>query len=157
MDRREIKEWAAKIASQNWFKHHFAREIRKLSQSMTAEEVKALARQMGNSSLEDKFLAQWRLDYPQLPEPLPQYVFAKPRKWPFDFAWPDHGKLAVEIQGGSFIGGAHARAVQQARDFEKINTAQMMGWRVLQFNTQSLKDLAGCVELTAQALCRVMP
>jgi hypothetical protein len=40
--------------------------------------------------------------------PTREYVFAPPRKWRFDFAWPDI-KLAVEINGGIWNNGRDNR------------------------------------------------
>lgn len=65
---------------------------------------------------------------PDLPAPEYEYRFAPPRKWRFDFAWPDHGKVAVEINGGRWQtgGGRH----NTAGDYEKLQTAAALGWRV---------------------------
>ena len=72
-----------------------------------AVEVKAPA-----PRLEPAFLAAWHhcniaTDGPK-PEPELEYRFHPFRKWRFDFAWPEQ-KVAVEMEGGVFIGGAHTR------------------------------------------------
>lgn len=64
-----------------------------------------------------------------LPEPVFEYRFAPPRRWRFDAAWPDR-KLAVEVQGGLFMGGRHSRGGALRKEHEKLNTAASMGWRV---------------------------
>ena len=61
------------------------------------------------------------------------------RKFRFDFAFIEQ-KLLVEIQGGTYNGGAHGRGVGINRDYEKGNLAVMHGWRVLQFDTKQVKS-----------------
>ena len=69
-----------------------------------------------------------------LPEPQYEYLFALKelgRKWRFDLAWPEHGKLFIEIQGGVFIQGRHNRGAAMLREWEKLNAAACLGWRGL--------------------------
>lgn len=68
-----------------------------------------------------------------------EFVFHPVREWRFDVAWPDQ-KVAIEIQGGTYsrVRGAHSRPRGQSRDFEKINAAQLAGWRVIQFDAKAL-------------------
>ena len=61
---------------------------------------------------------------------LKEYVFARPRKWRFDFAWPEP-MVAVEIDGGGFVAGRHTRGKGFEMDAEKLNAATEKGWRVL--------------------------
>lgn len=68
-----------------------------------------------------------------------EYRFAPPRRYRFDFAWPDQ-KIAVEIQGGTFSGGAHSRGARQHNDFEKNNLAVLLGWRVIYGDTKMVKS-----------------
>ena len=65
-----------------------------------------------------------------------EYVFAPPRKWRFDFYFPDN-KLAVEIEGG--YGGRHQRGGFE-KDMEKYNTAAKMGIIVLRYTTRMVMD-----------------
>jgi very-short-patch-repair endonuclease len=58
------------------------------------------------------------------------------RKWRFDIALPLH-RLAIEISGGNWTGG-HRRGQAQENEYEKLNLAQMMGWRVLQFTNRQV-------------------
>lgn len=95
----------------------------------------------------DIFAAMWPADYPR---PQREYVFAHPRRWRFDFAWP-WLKVAVEVDGGqwsSFGGGRH----NTDADREKMNTAAAMGWRVLRFSPKMLKDAGAVIALVSQAL-----
>lgn len=68
-----------------------------------------------------------------------EYRFHPKRMWRFDIAWPDV-KVAVEIDGGVWIGGRHSGGIGQIRDNEKINTAQSMGWRVFRFVPGDVKS-----------------
>lgn len=59
-----------------------------------------------------------------------EFVFAPPRKWSLDFAWPERG-LAVEVEGGIWIGGRHTRGQGYEDDCAKYNAAALCGYRVL--------------------------
>jgi very-short-patch-repair endonuclease len=73
----------------------------------------------------------------RVPHPVPEFVFAKPRKWRFDFAFPEQ-KIALEVEGGIFTGGAHTRGKHFLSDIEKYNRATILGWRVLRCTPQTL-------------------
>lgn len=77
------------------------------------------------SYLEALFEAQ--IQHHGMPEPVREFGF---RGWRFDFAWPSL-KIAVEIDGGTYIGGAHVRGKGYERDCKKNNAAQLNGWVVL--------------------------
>lgn len=69
-----------------------------------------------------------------------EYVFAPPRKFRFDFAWPDM-RLAVEIEGGTLFGKSrHSRGAGFVRDCEKYNLATLAGWSVLRFTTEMVQS-----------------
>lgn len=89
------------------------------------------------SKLEQRFYINFCARFPNLPQPVRQHRFHDVRLWRFDFAWPEV-KVAVEIQGGSWIQGGHNRGIGQSKDLEKQRTAVMMGWRILPFNTHDL-------------------
>ena len=61
-----------------------------------------------------------------------EHHFAPPRRWRFDFAWPD-AMVAVEIEGvtsyGSHI-GRHQSAKGFEADAEKYERALELGWTV---------------------------
>jgi hypothetical protein len=65
-----------------------------------------------------------------LPSPWPEYKFAKPRKWAFDFAWPEL-MVALEVQGGLWTEGRHSRGAALLKEHEKLNAAACLGWRIL--------------------------
>ena len=58
-----------------------------------------------------------------------QYRFDPERRWRFDFAHPAT-KVAIEIDGGEFVQGAHSRGARMAADCEKRNEARLQGWIV---------------------------
>lgn len=94
-----------------------------------------------------------------LEAPVEDFKFHPSRKWKFDYCWlPEPSgdtvscrccgselmcpacespplappvRLAVEIQGGTYMQGKHSRGAGQKNDFEKINEAQRLGWRVI--------------------------
>jgi hypothetical protein len=62
--------------------------------------------------------------------PTLEYKFHPVRKWRMDLAFLE-SKVFVEIQGGIFIQGRHSRGAAMLKEWEKLNTAAVMGWRVL--------------------------
>lgn len=89
------------------------------------------------SELEEELAYQLRIT--KLPIPIREFQFAELRRWRFDFAWPDL-KLAVEVEGGSWIGGRHARGAGFRLDCEKYNEAQLRGWKLLRFTGEMVSD-----------------
>jgi very-short-patch-repair endonuclease len=63
--------------------------------------------------------------------------FCQKRRWRFDYCFPDK-KIAVEVEGGTWINGRHNRASSIERDLEKYNEAALMGWMVLRFTTEQV-------------------
>ena len=54
-----------------------------------------------------------------------------------DFAFPSQ-KVAVEIQGGQYVRGAHLRPARYREDCVKLNDAQILGWILLWFTTDDI-------------------
>ena len=67
-----------------------------------------------------------------------EYRFSPPRRWRFDFAWP-RNLVALEIEGGSFIGG-HKRGKAYESDCEKSNSAVLNGWWVFRVTPAMVDD-----------------
>ncbi len=65
--------------------------------------------------------------------------FHDKRRWKFDFAFPKD-RVAVEIEGGTWISGRHNRGSGFIKDMEKYNHAALLGWRVLRFTPQQVLD-----------------
>ena len=68
-----------------------------------------------------------------------EYRFAAPRRWKFDFANPAL-MVALEVEGGTWTRGRHTSGKGYAADCEKYSTAAVMGWRVLRFTTDQVKN-----------------
>lgn len=80
------------------------------------------------SYLEDSF-ALW-VRQADLPAPQREFRFYPPRRWRFDFAWPDN-LVAVEIEGVVYDeGGRHQRVAGFLADAEKYEAAVRLGWLV---------------------------
>ena len=86
-----------------------------------------------------------------------EYKFHPDRRWRFDWAIcrpgnrfkVDSGTLylkanppyiAVEYEGGVFIGGGHTRGVLYGSNCEKYNEAAIMGWTVLRFTAPMIRQ-----------------
>ena len=70
----------------------------------------------------------------RLPEPEREYLFARPRRYRFDYAWVDE-MIAVEVEGAVYAKGRHTRGSGYTEDCRKYNLAVLLGWRVLRFTT----------------------
>ena len=70
-----------------------------------------------------------------------EFAFAKSigRKWRFDLAIPDY-RIALEIQGGIFIAGRHSRGASLLKEWDKLNCAAAMGWRVIYCQPKDVKS-----------------
>ena len=78
--------------------------------------------------------------------PEPEFRFAPPRRWRFDFAFPAQ-KVAIECEGATWINGRHNRGAGFAADCEKYNQASMDGWTLLRFT--------GAMIQSGQALAQI--
>jgi hypothetical protein len=74
-----------------------------------------------------------------LPVPEIEYVFAPPRKWRADFAWPLY-RLLVEVEGGIFQGGRHTTGAGFEADCSKYNEATLRGNRLLRFTPSMIRS-----------------
>ena len=92
----------------------------------------AIVKKMGR---EQTFLLMLRAR--KMPTPEMEVVFAPPRKFRLDYAWPDY-KLGLEVDGGIWTGGAHGRGTGIVLDQEKTNLAAGLGWRILRCTPSKL-------------------
>ncbi len=99
------------------------------------------ARARGYQDVEDALAAQIRAA--GLPTPEREHVVAPPRKWRFDFAWPESGKIAAEVQGGTYSRGRHTRGEALEEEALKLSTAAVLGWRVLFLTTKMVQGGEG--------------
>ena len=102
----------------------------------TLAKLTAAAKRTG---LEDAFAQQLRaagIDYRR------EVVFHPTRKWRMDFqvGFSAHPRLAVEVDGGTFTNGRHARGDGIAEDCVKYAEALCLGWRVLRVTGAQVKS-----------------
>lgn len=90
-----------------------------------------------------------------LPAPQLEYTFTAPRKWRFDFAWPDD-RIALESEGGVWSQGAHTRGKHFLSDLEKYNHAASLGWIVFRTVPRQLLDYS-TLKMIASALDITLP
>jgi len=76
-----------------------------------------------------------------LPKPEREFVFHPARKWRFDFAWPLI-KVAAEVDGGTWgkKKSGHTTGSGFAKDCKKGHAAAILGWRILHFPTDQIKN-----------------
>lgn len=105
-----------------------------------------------------------------IPEPEFEHRFAKDigRKWRFDLSWETfasntyklaggdfpvihHCMVALEVQGGIFSHGRHTQGAALLDEWEKLNCAAVMGWRMLFCQPSEL-----CMDATAQMIKRAL-
>lgn len=68
-----------------------------------------------------------------------EHRFHPVRKWRLDWANVEK-KIGIEINGGVWIGGRHTSGSGFVKDMEKLNAAQKLGWKVLQYTPKQFKD-----------------
>ena len=76
-----------------------------------------------------------------------EYMFAKEanrpefskRRWRLDFYFPER-RLAIEVEGGIWTGGAHGRPSNIERDIEKHNLLNVLGITVLRVPTKWIRN-----------------
>lgn len=76
-----------------------------------------------------------------LPFPEAEYTFHPKRKWRFDWAWVKQ-RVALEIDGGVWVQGRHARGSGLVKEHEKMNAAAALGWRIFRCTPQNVGNLA---------------
>ena len=72
-----------------------------------------------------------------LPRPEAEHLFHLTRKWRFDFSWPEY-RVALEVEGGTWVNGGHSRGSGRTLDREKFNAAAALGWRILYCTPQEV-------------------
>lgn len=72
------------------------------------------------------------------PSPIEQMRFCE-RRWRCDYCWTDYN-LIVEIEGGTHNQGRHVRPEGYQHDCEKYNEAQLLGYIVIRFVGEHLKN-----------------
>ncbi len=73
------------------------------------------------------------------------------RKWRYDFVLPTF-RIVIEVHGGIWSRGKHARGAGLSRDYAKLNAAVMAGYRPLAFSTEMVESgeaIQTIIELTS--------
>jgi very-short-patch-repair endonuclease len=83
--------------------------------------------------LMEKFLRELGLIFER------EFHFCRDRRWKADFHIPKH-RLLIEVHGSVYTQGGHTRGKGFEDDREKMNTAQMMGYKVLEFSTGQVES-----------------
>jgi hypothetical protein len=76
------------------------------------------------------------------------------RKFRFDFMAYDsnlQNPILIEVEGATWVRGAHSTGVGIARDIEKSNLAVLGGYRVFRFTKQMI-DSGAALEMIERAL-----
>lgn len=99
------------------------------------QQLKTARHKAKGSRLEAKFALIWKaLGGPSLER---EVNFCAWRKWKSDFAHIP-SKTIIEIEGGTWSGGRHTRGAGYARDCEKYNVAQNLGWCVYRLTSDMI-------------------
>ena len=106
-------------------------------------------KQSASSHLQAKLVAA--IKAAGLPPVQTELKFHPVRKWRMDVSFLDY-QLSIEVQGGTYSHGRHSRGPQMHNDYDKLNAAQLLGWRVLYFDTKHIKDIDTTVETIRQML-----
>lgn len=86
-----------------------------------------------------------------LPEPVAEHRFHPERRWRFDYCWPE-AKIALEVEGGGWVGGRHTSGKGFQADMVKYNAAACLGWRVLRVEPRALLTVA-TAQMIKEARC----
>tara|TARA_Y100000310_G_C20284277_1_gene624081 strand:+ start:314 stop:655 length:342 start_codon:yes stop_codon:yes gene_type:complete len=104
------------------------------------------------SELEELFAGLWRRHGKGWPKPEREARLIEGHRFRADFFWPTE-RVAVEIEGGTWIGGRHSRGSGYQRDCEKYNLYVISGVRLLRFTGDMLrKDEVRCMEQVKELL-----
>lgn len=101
-------------------------------------------------------LLTWQIQAARLPEPVAEYRFHETRRWRFDLAWPAL-RVACEIEGGTWIGGAHNRGLRFESDAAKYNDAAIDGWLVVRVTSGMVSDGRGLRFIERALAARAVP
>lgn len=123
----ENREMTAEAHNAQFVGHHKFTPSRETEQPRTVrgKSAKLPASPSYNPQTVTAFFATYLIPKPEF-----EWTFSTERKFRFDLAWPDR-RVALEVQGGIWTGGAHVRGAALMREWEKLNIAAGLGWRVL--------------------------
>lgn len=113
-----------------------ARKSRKMSSSKSP----ATRRKKNPLGPEEQMVEQVRLAMPKAFF-LRNHRWHHHRRWEMDLAFLSE-RVGVEVQGGTWLGrkGGHTSPLGYAKDREKNNEAQLLGWIVLEVTTNQVRS-----------------
>jgi very-short-patch-repair endonuclease len=88
------------------------------------------------SNLEREFENLWEDLFPQI-ELEAEFRLIPSRRFRFDYVHHE-SRIAIEINGGTFNRMGHSSPSGIKRDYEKLNLAHAMGWRVFQLTSEMI-------------------
>lgn len=95
---------------------------------------------MGTRAADAAATLEWQLRaLERTPQPTREHRFHPERRWRFDLAWPAL-RVAVEVDGGAWVGGRHTSGAGFEADCEKLSVAAANGWRVLRVTPRHVND-----------------
>ena len=102
---------------------------KKLNDTQKDMVVKSAVKKVSKAKYNERIVSAY---YQQegLPEPVYEWRFHPERMWRIDIAWPD-SKVGIEVQGGIWVSGRHARGSGLVREYERHNQLLVWGWRVV--------------------------
>lgn len=118
------------------------------SSSVSVDDVSFQVEAGSLSTLEINLALQIRAL--KLPAPEREFYFMKPRRFRFDFAWPDR-MVALEAEGGTWMNGRHNRGAGYESDCLKYSEAAIRGWKVIRATGKMVND-GTAIELLRRAL-----
>ncbi len=68
-----------------------------------------------------------------------EYKFDSSRRWRVDFVLHEY-KIAIEVEGGTWVNGRHNRASSIEADMDKYNALAIHGWTLLRFSGSMIKS-----------------
>lgn len=89
------------------------------------------------SELED--LLAFQIKALRLPLPERDVRWHPTRMWRADFLWREK-KLAVEVEGGTWVGGRHVNGAGFEADMVKYNELVLAGYALLRVSGQMVRD-----------------
>lgn len=111
------------------------KDINGKAEKFTAEDVKQ--KNGGNSCKDD--LRGIIFSILKL-TPQEEYRFASPRRFKFDYAFPDQ-MIAIEYEGINSQFSGHTTLVGYTINCQKYNLALKLGWKILRYTAKNYKEV----------------
>jgi hypothetical protein len=131
------------INSPEWQRHKksYSEPVHNKSKLFTDENAKAFKKMNKRSKVRDEFFSKvefWAKSKGIKLEK--EYQFAPPRKFRFDLYLPEY-KIGFEYNGIFSQKSRHISLSGYSKDLEKINLAQINGYKVLQYTALNMGEV----------------